>query len=128
MLTKQDVQTIIDVLQTIRSIKDNEITTAFDVLPNHIKHKLLTYNPSQPDEPIQPAFSQSMQLSIGEYYKIISDTLGFKQVHSEFWIVVMRIVYLIMCIEKDPVIAMEIKQSMEEPTKLSGLVNNIFED
>jgi hypothetical protein len=99
----------------------------FDQLPESIRKKLddpsfqsafesvAAASPLQPPTPIE---MPEMSLSLSEYYSIISDTMGLKNVESGFWVVVMRIVYLMMSIEKDPGFAAMVRKEIESPEKL----------
>jgi hypothetical protein len=63
-----------------------------------------------------------LSLSLPEYLQIINSTLNLKGLNSEFWQIVVKIQYLMMSIEKDPIIARKLK----EQSAVSGFVSDIF--
>ena len=63
-----------------------------------------------------------LSLSLSEYLQIVHDQLNFKGVNSDFWQLVVKIQYLMMSIEKDPIIA----NKMKERSALGGYISEIF--
>lgn len=52
-----------------------------------------------------------MKLSIDDYIDILAETLGLSAYESSFWIVVIKIVWHMLLIEKDPNISSAIRES-----------------
>lgn len=72
-------------------------------------------------EPPQP---MGLSLSLPQYMEIINRTLNLKQVQSDFWQLVVRIQYLMMSIEKDPLLA----KKLQESTVVNNAVTEVFGD
>jgi len=66
--------------------------------------------------------SFGLSLSLPEYLQIINSSLNLKGLNSDFWQIVVKIQYLMMSIEKDPILARKLK----EQSALSGFVSDIF--
>jgi hypothetical protein len=65
---------------------------------------------------------RGMSLSISEYLQIIKRTLNIKGLDSDFWQIVVKIQYLMMSIEKDPILA----QKFKDQTDMNNYVFDIF--
>lgn len=65
-----------------------------------------------------------LSLSLSQYLQIIGNTLNMKRAESDFWHLVIRIQYLMMSIEKDPLLA----KKLQESTTLNNVVAEVFGD
>jgi len=63
-----------------------------------------------------------LSLSLSEYMQIVSNSLNLKGLNSDFWQYVVRIQYLMMSIEKDPLMARKLK----EQSAIGGYIAEIF--
>lgn len=63
-----------------------------------------------------------LSLSLSEYMNIVNHTLNLKNIDSSFWQIVIKIQYLMMSIEKDPMLAQQLKLQ----TPVGNTIENIF--
>ena len=71
---------------------------------------------------IEPPAPVGLTMSMPEYMQLVNKTLNFKGVDSHFWQIVVQIVFLMMSIERDPILA----QKLKEQNAVSEYVQNIF--
>ena len=65
-----------------------------------------------------------LRMSLAQYMQIVGNTLNMKGADSEFWHLVIRIQYLMMSIEKDPLLAKKLRESAD----LNNAVSEVFGD
>lgn len=73
---------------------------------------------------LNPPQPIGLSLSLSEYLNVINRTLNLKGLDSQFWQIVVKIQYLMMTLEKDPLLA----QRLKEQSAVSGFVDEIFGD
>jgi hypothetical protein len=66
----------------------------------------------------------SPRLSLSEYTNMIGSALDLTGLQSDFWIVVIKVCYLMMCAEKDPLFAQKLKES----SNMGSYISEIFND
>lgn len=67
---------------------------------------------------------QNPRLSLNEYIGLIGNALDLSDLQSDFWMIVIKICYLMMAAEKDPLFAQKLKDSQS----MSGYLSEIFGD
>lgn len=70
----------------------------------------------KPPEPV------GLSLSLSEYMQIVANAMDLKGVNSSFWQYVVKIQYLMMSIEHDPILA----NKLRDQSAIGDLVSNIF--
>ena len=63
-----------------------------------------------------------LRMSLSQYTQLIGATLNMKGADADFWHLVIRIQYLMMSIEKDPLLAKQLRDS----TNLNDTVMEVF--
>jgi hypothetical protein len=71
---------------------------------------------------LQPPQAQSPRLSLNEYISLIGNALGLDDLQSEFRVIVIKVCYLMMAAEKDPLFAQKLKESQN----MRGYLSEIF--
>jgi len=65
---------------------------------------------------------QNPRLSLNEYIELVGGALGLEDLQSEFWVIVIKICYLMMSAEKDPLFTQKLKESQN----MKGYLSEIF--
>lgn len=68
--------------------------------------------------------SQSPRLTLNEYISLIGNALDLSELQSEFWMIVIKVCYLMMAAEKDPLFAQKLKESQN----MRGYLSEVFGD
>jgi hypothetical protein len=102
----------------------------WDLLPPEIQEKGQQLFEKAKAEGIKtPEFqppSTSPNLSLPEYTALLSDALGLGNLQSDFWVLVIRIAYIMISVEKDPTVAAHIRQMGEENSRLDSYLREMM--
>ena len=67
--------------------------------------------------------AKSPRLSLNEYVTMIGNALDISGLQSNFWVIVIKICYLMISAEKDPLFA----QKLKETTNMGNYLSEVFD-